>query len=148
VTALESQLATTSASSGQFKIQIAKLDGEVKAHKAETVRLNELQRISQEKVVTLEVVVKDLTSRLTKSEEEGLSNKELYEKEQVRVKSTLDSNEKSLTALRTTHSQEIATHVSETKTLKSLADSLKKENSVLKDEIDKVKKENEKTIRR
>jgi CAP-Gly domain-containing linker protein 1 len=145
VTALESQLATTSASSGQYKLQIAKFEGEIKAHKTETIRLNDLLRFSQDKVIALETVVKDLTNRLTKSEEDGLNMKELYEAEKLIVKSTQEASEKSLTTLRTTHIQEIATHVSETKTLKAHVDTSKKENAILKEEIEKVKREIEKT---
>jgi chromosome segregation ATPase len=145
VTALESQLATTSASSGQSKLQIAKFEGEIKAYKTETIRLNDLLRFSQDKVIALETVVKDLTSRLTKSEEDVITMKELYEKEQVVVKTSLEASEKSLKTLRTAHIQEIATHVSETKTFKALVDTSKKENTILKEEIEKVKKEHEKT---
>jgi chromosome segregation ATPase len=107
--------------------------------------LNELLRISQDKVIALETVVKDLTSRLTKSEEDVITMKELYEKEQVVVKTSLEASEKSLKTLRTAHIQEIATHVSETKTFKALVDTSKKENTILKEEIEKVKKEHEKT---
>jgi chromosome segregation ATPase len=144
VAELEKQLAIASGANGQSKMQIAKLEGEVKAHKSDVLRSNEQQRASQDKAIALDAVVKDLSARMAASETEVATCKDLLEKEKAAITLMKDANEKSLSSLRSTHEKETAAHAAEVKTLKATIDASKKESATLKEEIERVKKESDK----
>jgi hypothetical protein len=75
VAELEKQLKIAAGLSGQAKIQMAKLEGEVKVHKSDAARANEQQRASHDKAIALDAVVKDLSARISAFESEVLKRR-------------------------------------------------------------------------